>query len=102
MPAQGGLQPLPQRRRSFYKRIVQRLKKLRKLLLRPIQHVARKQPTSGAKFQNLNTLGRTSYTPDLLKLPGQQATENGMDVAGRIEFAGLDEPFHISRVRAQL
>src|ERR1700690_1117909 len=81
---------------------MRRTKKLRKLLLRPVQHILREQPAAWAKFEDFDLVRRTQNAPHLFKLTRHQPPENRVDVTRRVEVASLAELLRIARVVTQL
>src|ERR1044071_7562984 len=64
---------------------------IREFLLRPIEHILRKQPSSRTEFLQRNRLRRSQRAPQLVKLPRQQSSEDRMHIAGSVEVARLAE-----------
>ena len=63
------------------------MKELSELLLRPIQHILRKQSAARTKLLNFNLLGRAQHPPHFIKLPREQPSEDRVYIARRIEVA---------------
>ena len=60
------------------------------------------QAAAGAEFDQFDALGRAESAPHLVELAGQKAAEDGVDVARRVEIAGLAELLRVSRIVAKL
>ncbi len=60
---------------------MQSLKELRKLFLRPVEHILREQPSAGTEFENFNLRRRTEHAPDFLELARQEASKDCMNIA---------------------
>src|SRR5579864_1665058 len=102
MPLQRLLKPLPQCSRLLDQFVAQGVEEPRKLLLRPIQNILCKQPSSRTKLPNDDLYSRAQHAPHLLKLPRQQSSKDCMHIARCIEIAGFAELRRIPRVVAQL
>src|SRR5271157_6519673 len=89
-------------RRLLHQRVPQRAREFGKLLPRPVEHIARKQPASGAELDQINSLGRIQGAPHLLELPRQKPSENGMNVARGVEVSSFPELLTHARVIAEL
>src|ERR1019366_1752237 len=96
------LQSSAQMRRLLHQRVTQREREVRKLLCRPIQHIAREQAASGTQFDDINALRRTQGAPHLLELPRQQPPKHRMNVAGSVKVPGSAELLVRARVVAKL
>src|ERR1019366_8418339 len=96
------LQSLPQVRRLLHQRVTESTRELRKLLCRPIQHIAREQAASRTQFDDINALRRIQGAPHLLELPRQQPPKHGMNIAGGIKVSGFAELLARARVVAKL
>ena len=70
-----------ERWRRFLKRIAQGREEVGKLLLRPVQNIAREEAAAGTEFQNLELRRTVERVPHFLKLAGKQPSENGVNVA---------------------
>ena len=93
---------LAQSSRTFDENVAQRAKKVRKLLSRPIEHVPCEQSPARAQLEDLKLFRRTLGSPHLFELPRQQASENGVYVAGCIKVACLAKRFSIPRIVTKL
>src|SRR5579863_8657926 len=69
---------------------------------RPIEHIARKQPTARTKFNQLQPGRRIEGSPHFFELSRQQAAEHGVNIARGIEISSLTELLTAARVVAQL
>src|SRR5208283_5141209 len=88
--AQGG--------RRFLQRVYQGGEEVAKLFVRPIEHIAGEQATAGAEFEDFDLRWTIERSPYLVKLPGQQASENGVNVARSIEVSGFAELFGVGGI----
>ena len=80
---------------------MQRSEKIRKLFLRPVEHILRKQSAPRAQLQNFHLLGFAQRAPHLFKLPRQHASEHRMHIARGVEVPGLAEFFRVARIIAE-
>src|SRR5579862_1133069 len=101
MAGQSGFYPQPQRGRLLDEFVAQRLKKLRKLFLRPIEHILSKQATTGSKLSQHDGCGTAQHAPHLVELPRQQASEDSMHVARCIKVSRLAELPGLTRIVAE-
>src|SRR6266576_4874553 len=102
MPLQRFLKPRAQCSRLLDQIVAQSPKEIGKLLLRPVQNILCKQPSSRTKLSNHDLNRRAQHAPHLLKLPRQQSPKDCMHVARGIEIAGFAELRRFPRVVAQL
>ena len=73
----------------FHQGVVQRAEVVRKLLPRPVEHVAREQAAPRAQLHHLDLFRRTQHAPHLFELAGHQASEDGVHVARSVEITGF-------------
>src|SRR5271157_2177968 len=89
-------------RRLLHQRVPQHAREFGKMLPRPVEHIARKQPAPRTELDQINSFRRIKSAPHLLELPRQKPPEHGMNVARGVEVAGLAELLSRLRVVAKL
>ena len=91
-------EPVPQFSGAFRQRVVQGVEKPGELFLRPGQHILGKQSAAGAELENFNLRGRAVCPPDFLELASQQASKDGVHVAGGVKVSRLAKLLGMARV----
>ena len=71
----------PQRGRRFLQGVSEGGEEVGEFLLGPIEHIAGKQAAAGAEFEDFDFRRAVERLPYLVKLPRQQASEDGVNVA---------------------
>ena len=92
------LQFCAQRGRRFLQGISEAGEEVVEFLAGPIEHIARELTTPGAEFEDFDFGRPIERLPHPVKLSREQASENGMNVAGGIEVSGFAELFCVARI----
>src|SRR5208282_6745587 len=98
MFAESVLQFRSQRGRSLLQRVGEGREGVVEFLVAPIEHIASKQAAAGAEFEDFDFGRATECMPNLVELPRQQASEDGVNVARGIEVSGFAELFGVSGI----
>jgi len=98
MLAQSFLEFRSQCGRSLLQRVSEGGKEIVEFLVRPIEHIAREQAAAGAEFEDFDFSGAIERLPYFVKLPREQASEDGVNVARGIEISGFAKLFGIGGI----
>ena len=75
------LQFCAQRGRRFLQGVGEGGEEVGEFLVRPVEYIAGKQAAAGAEFEDFDFWRAVERLPYLFKLPRQQASEDGVNVA---------------------
>src|SRR5664280_1562883 len=98
MLAQGFLESCSQCRRSLLQRVREGSEEVAEFLLGPIEHIAGEKAAAWTEFEDFDFSRAVERLPHLVKLPRQQASEDGVNVARGIEVSGFAELFGVDGI----
>ena len=96
--AQGFVEFGSQRGRRFLQGVSEGGEEAGEFLVGPIEHIAGEQAAAGAEFEDFDLRRAVERLPYLVKLPRQQTSEDGVNVARSIEVSGFAELFGVGGI----
>src|SRR5271157_2007441 len=91
MVLESTLQFVPQCGGRFLQGVSEGGEEVAEFLVGPIEHIAGKQAAAGAELEDFDLRRTVERLPYFVKLPRQQASEDGVNVARGIKVSGFAE-----------